>query len=246
MPGGFVAAPAFLHPEGRRESPIGEDARVSIRDGLASVKARAQVAQVFLIIQMVAAVLAILVGMVVIYLDFASGTPVVGPWSFASLGTVLLLWVVQFAATVAYFLWLHRARANLVAMGAAELAYSPAWSVACHLVPLANFVLPFRVMKETFNRSHGEPPELALSTVDDASGWWACTIGAALLFGPWLVLLALAAIPNMYVVMPPGTHALLLLLSLLLLLGATRYLYRIIGAITDAQLSGGNVRETFA
>lgn len=219
---------------------------MNIQRGIASVKARAQVTQVFLIIQAVAAVLAILVGMVVIYLDFASGTPVVGPWSFASLGTVLLLWLVQSAVGVAYFMWLHRARANLVAMGAAELAYSPGWSVACHFVPLVNLVLPFRVMKETFNRSHGEPPELALSTVDDASGWWACTIGAALLFVPWLVLLAFAAIPNMYVVMPPGTHALLLLLSLLLLLGATRYLYRLIGTISEAQRTGGNLGDTFA
>lgn len=219
---------------------------MSIQRGIASVKARAQVTQVFLIIQAVAAVLAVLVGMVVIYVDFASGTPVVGPWSFASLGTVLLLGLVQSAVGVAYLLWLHRARANLAAMGAAELAYSPGWSVACHFVPLVNLVLPFRVMKETFNRSHGDPPELAQSTVDDAMGWWACSIGAALLFVPWLVLLVFAAIPNMYVVMPPGTHALLLLLSLLLLLGATRYLYRLIGAITEAQRAGGNLSDTFA
>ena len=46
---------------------------------------------------------------------------------------------------------------------------------------------------------------------------------------------ALATVPNLYVVQPPGVNTGMFLFALLLLTGSAIYLYRTIGAVTRAQ-----------
>lgn len=157
----------------------------------------------------------------------------------------IVMQVVLLPLGLFYFMWLHRASKNMQEQGLPDLQYTPAWAVLGYFIPVLNLVLPFRTMKELFNRSHGEPMELAQVTVDDASAWWSCTIAASLLWGVWAVLLLLSFIPRLYVIMPAGTHTLLLIFSEILTLAAMWFLYRLVGTITEAQNSGAFVGDTF-
>ena len=163
-----------------------------------------------------------------------------------SLGlTGILPWIALLVFAIAYFLWLHRAAANLGA-GAEGMRYSPAWHVASYFVPLANIVVPFFAMRELWNRSHGEPPELADAAVGPIAVWWTCWVAAVLIFGAWFVRIFLTAFTNVTVLVPPLLDAATLALAGLLMLGASWFVYRVIGAVTRAQTGYLNVGETFA
>jgi uncharacterized protein DUF4328 len=55
---------------------------------------------------------------------------------------------------IAWLLWQYRAHANLRALGAANLAYSPGWAVGWWLIPFANIVLPYLTVRELWKASH--------------------------------------------------------------------------------------------
>jgi hypothetical protein len=144
--------------------------------------------------------------------------------------------------------WIYRAHANLHEAGVSELTYSPAWSVGSFLVPLVNFVVPFRAMRELYNRSHGEGPWQARTPVADVSSWWSCHVVAGLVLFAATFVALLATIPNLYVVQPPGVNTGLFLFALMLLTGSAVFLFRTIGAITRAQrqMLYVNAAEVFA
>src|SRR5258706_3636598 len=50
-------------------------------------------------------------------------------------------------------MWQYRSHANLSALGAANLKYRPGWVVGWWFIPLANFVMPYRCMREVFKAS---------------------------------------------------------------------------------------------
>jgi len=149
--------------------------------------------------------------------------------------SVALLGVFFLLAVVPISLWIYRAHANLHQAGIDELGYSPGWSVGSFFVPLINFVIPLRAMRELHNRSHGEGPWQAQSPVADVASWWACHLAALLVLGVATFVAVLASIPNLYVIQPPGVNTGLFLFSLVLLAGSAAFLYRTIGAITSAQ-----------
>jgi hypothetical protein len=64
-----------------------------------------------------------------------------------------LLYLSILPAGLAWFLWQHRAHANLRALGAEGLKYSPGWAVGWWFVPLANVVMPFVTMRELWKAS---------------------------------------------------------------------------------------------
>jgi hypothetical protein len=159
-------------------------------------------------------------------------------------GSVALLGVFFLLAAAPIALWIYRAHANLREAGLHELKYSPGWTVSSYFVPLVNFVIPFRAMRELHNRSHGEDQWQADSPVADVTSWWSCHLGALVVLAVAMFVAALATIPNLYVVQPPGVNTGLFLFSLVLLTGSGAFLYRSIGAVTRAQRQGLHVAQT--
>lgn len=67
--------------------------------------------------------------------------------------------------------WVWRAYRNLEKAGM-KMKHSAIGAVTVFLIPLLNLVLPSEAMRELYNRSHGEPPELANSEADDVRAWF--------------------------------------------------------------------------
>lgn len=78
---------------------------------------------------------------------------------------------VSIAANVFYFLWLYRVAANAWLTKPEEMKMSPAMSVGCHFIPIANIVMPYQAMAGIARASCGTAAGVAL--------WWTC----------WLVLI---------------------------------------------------------
>lgn len=159
--------------------------------------------------------------------------------------TSLLPYLALLVFVVAYFLWLHLAVRNL-SESAGEMRFSPGWHVASYFVPLVNLVVPFRAMRELWNRSHGEPPELANSSAGAVASWWACWVTATLLLSAAVLRVLIRAFTNVIVMVPPLLDLATMGLILLLLIGASWFLFGIIGAITRAQTGFVNAGATFA
>ena len=157
----------------------------------------------------------------------------------------LLPYVALLVFLIAYFLWLHRAARNL-RDGVEGMRFSPAFHVAAYFVPLVNLVVPFLAMRELWNRSHGEPPELADAGGGAVASWWACWIAATLLISAVVLRLVFTAMTGVIVVVPPLLDLLALGLALLFLIGASWFLFGLIGAVTRAQTGFVNVGATFA
>lgn len=63
---------------------------------------------------------------------------------------------VAFAASgIVFLFWLHRAYANLKALGG-EPRYSPVWAVAAFVVPVVNLFMPFLILQEVWRASDPE------------------------------------------------------------------------------------------
>jgi hypothetical protein len=67
----------------------------------------------------------------------------------------LLLVLVNLATVVAFCFWIHRAYRNLRALGnsPSALEYSPGWAVGYFFIPLVNLVMPYRVVREIWEKS---------------------------------------------------------------------------------------------
>ena len=104
-----------------------------------------------------------------------------------ALGWVLLAMLPVFAAQVAAAItslrWHHRAQANLADAGLVGLRWSPTWAVLGWLIPYANLVVPFLVMRETWRGSHARAPTgwEAQPVPAWLNGWWALWVGGSLL-----------------------------------------------------------------
>ena len=92
---------------------------------------------------------------------------------------ILLLAALQlliYVTTVIFFcVWLYRAADNLVAFNPSNRTdYSPGWAVGSFFVPFVNLVLPYRAVKEVWQKS-GPPDELHLSEPSAPARfpiWW--------------------------------------------------------------------------
>lgn len=98
-----------------------------------------------------------------------------------------LAWVVT---AVLFLVWLHRVYANLAALGARRMRFSPRWAVGTFFLPVLNLVWPFLVMREVWNGSDPDPAgdEAAppANAVPWVVAWWTLFVGATLLDpGPW-------------------------------------------------------------
>ncbi len=81
------------------------------------------------------------------------------------------LFLVYIAAIVMFCMWTYRVNANIHALGAANLRFTPGWAVGWYFVPIANLWKPYQVMKEIWRASRNPS-----GWQDDASssivGWW--------------------------------------------------------------------------
>ena len=74
-------------------------------------------------------------------------------------------------------MWIYRAAANLRALGATRLEFTPGWAVGWYAVPFANLIKPFQAMNEIWRASRDPQRWDAQSTPLDLRVWW----------GLWLV-----------------------------------------------------------
>ena len=162
-------------------------------------------------------------------------------------GLVNLLSVaIFFISAVLLLAWIFRARKNLREFGAEELAYSPGWAVGCYFVPFANLVVPFRSMRELWNRSNGEDAYQASLTVPEVSAWWTCFMAGNFIGVVQLAMFVVQSRSNIIFVTPPGVNLALGAFANLLMIGSAIYLFHIIGAITRSQNAWKGVSQLFA
>jgi hypothetical protein len=95
----------------------------------------------------------------------------------------LLQFFVFIGAAVSFLMWLHRANRNLSPLGASHPEFSPGWAVGWFFIPLANIIVPYRVVKEIWVKSNpllNEPGEESWQQSGSSSvlGWW---------WGIWLI-----------------------------------------------------------
>ena len=164
-----------------------------------------------------------------------------------TLDTALILptTAITLASGFAFLLWLYRASRNLVDAGVSDLRRSPAWTIASYFIPFVNLVVPFRAMREIYNRSHGEEAWHADADVGDVSSWWSCYIGGLVLQIGLLIVALINLVPGVFVTTPPGVHTALGILMSLLLVGSGLFQWKIISAVTSAQRSLAHIGGVF-
>jgi hypothetical protein len=62
--------------------------------------------------------------------------------------------VSAFVFVVLFMIWIYRLNKNLHALSDMSMKYTPGWSVGWFFIPLANFILPYKVVKEIWHVSH--------------------------------------------------------------------------------------------
>jgi hypothetical protein len=81
-----------------------------------------------------------------------------------------LIGLVSFVSvTVAFLMWVYRASTNLRALSGRYLRFTPGWAVGWWFIPFASLVMPYKVVREIWQVSHGSRP--AGHTL--VKWWWA-------------------------------------------------------------------------
>ena len=83
----------------------------------------------------------------------------------------LIEFVIYLTTVVFYGMWLYRSYDNLRAFDSSRpLNYSPGWAVGSFFVPFVNLVVPYRAVKEVWQKSG--PPEEALLSEPSPPAWF--------------------------------------------------------------------------
>lgn len=154
-------------------------------------------------------------------------------------------WLAMLLGTVPILAWVYRAHANLHESGVGGLEFTPRWATGSYLVPFLNCVVPFRAMRELYNRSEGEPADFAQSSAAPVTNWWACHIPAVFLS---VILSLMAAVPlvsNVWFTTPPAATTVMNLFVLTLWLGSAWFLLQTVNRITAAQAYGVATANVF-
>jgi hypothetical protein len=96
----------------------------------------------------------------------------------------LISGLVGITTIVLWLMWQFRAHANLKALGAANLKYRPGWVVGWWFIPFADFVMPYRCMKELFKASDPDAGSIdwqGKRTTALLSLWWFGMLGRVIL-----------------------------------------------------------------
>jgi hypothetical protein len=144
------------------------------------------------------------------------------------------------AFAIAFLVWLHRATANLEALGAPALSISPSWAVGWFFIPVANFWVPYQAVAQLHRRSFelaGEAPPPPRYGFADPLLWWLC-----LLLSAAAGILAAAAIPEIRSVADVKTVIALSVVSEAAVVPAAFSLIRLAKAVTAAQATAARMR----
>ena len=161
-------------------------------------------------------------------------------------GALLFLVGAGLTSTAAVSLWTWRAAANLLDWHIRGFSYTPAWAALVYWVPGVNLVVPARVMRELWNLSEGEIPELARQTVGLVTAWWSCFVIGCLVHGLLAFVVILPFLTGIHVTNLPGANYALFCFGTAMLALAAVNLIRIMRRITVAQRSTTQVGDTFA
>jgi Domain of unknown function (DUF4328) len=141
-------------------------------------------------------------------------------------------------SAIPILVWIYTAHANLRAAGVSELRHSPAWATFSFFVPIANLFVPFVAMRELANRSAGEPPEFAESTVDDVSSWWSCFVVSAVMGTIVGTTVLIDSVPGVFVTTPLWAIMGLTMFGQLIYAAAAFFIIKVMRLVTRSQLSG--------
>lgn len=155
-------------------------------------------------------------------------------WDSPAVIAALALLAAAVGLIVAAMFWVWRAHTNLARLRRGT-KYSPAMVVAGYLVPGMNLLLPFEAMRELYNRSHGEPEELAHAAVDDVTAWWTAVVLGLLIFSAMLVKFVLDAGTNLIIMTPLWMEFAIASFAIILLLVSGYLFSRLARTITQAQ-----------
>ena len=100
----------------------------------------------------------------------------------------LLLFI---GAGICWWMWQHRAYANLRLIGSRDTEYTPGWSVGYWFIPIVNIFRPYQITSEIYRRSE-------LQNVRDPIGGLS---GPPLIGAWWFVYLAWGATLRFYAIM---------------------------------------------
>ncbi|MCR2833273.1 DUF4328 domain-containing protein [Parerythrobacter lacustris] len=164
--------------------------------------------------------------------------------AFLSIGLAILWLLSALAFMIMALVWIYRAHANIVEQGV-PMDHSPGWAVGSYFVPFLNLVVPFRAMRELYNRSHGEIPEHAHSGVDDVFAWWTAYMVGFFIQCALLFKLAVNELTNLIIYAPLWMEFALSSFVFLLFATAVLMLIKLVGAITEAQRSSAHVGAAF-
>jgi hypothetical protein len=84
-------------------------------------------------------------------------------------------------AGLAWLLWQHRAHANLRALGARGLRFTPGWAVGWWFVPLANLFMPYLAVRELWRASVAGARHEGRTSGLLVPAWWGTWLGGNLL-----------------------------------------------------------------
>jgi hypothetical protein len=115
---------------------------------------------------------------------------------------------VALLALVLFLVWLARANGNLRALSGEQMEFTPGWAVGWFFVPFANFVMPYRVVKEIWQVSRRQEEDRSTFLV----GWWWClsVAGYALTVVMSIVGMSLVTRPSVlfpYLTLAVAVHA---------------------------------------
>jgi hypothetical protein len=87
--------------------------------------------------------------------------------------SLILYFIIYIVCIVVFLMWLYRARHNLPALGAADIRWSPGWSIAWWFIPIMSLFRPYQVVRETWQASDpATMPGWRRDTPPAIFGWW--------------------------------------------------------------------------
>ena len=164
-------------PKPMPEAPVPVIVPVNAREkemGLKPLGGLTGALRVFLIINIVVTVIAIIAGIYEFhtYMNLPPGFDVEETILPADVVTVLIglvQMVIFIILGITFLCWIYRANKNLGVISGQRMRFTPGWSVGWYFIPIANLFKPYQAMKEIWEVSHkyqsGSSSTLGL--------WWA-------------------------------------------------------------------------
>ncbi len=151
----------------------------------------------------------------------------------------LLSALTLFATAILVAMWIYRAHANLRAIGAPDLQFTPGWAVGWYFIPFANLVKPFQAMRELWAQSLAQHDSYGDEADPQLKIWWGTWIAGNIASNLGLRLQSSADADTVsagYVVDLASTGA---------LIAASWFLLRIMTTINAAQRGGNTMTHAF-